>query len=258
MMVTLAGKVALVTGAASGIGRATARQVASSEAEAIFLTDRSGDGCAAVADELAAYGANVAFGAFDLADPEAAPRVVSAVTQAFGRVDALVNAAGLTTRASFEDGTVDAWETLFSVNARAPFFLMQGVIRDLKRRGAPGAIVNVLSINAYCGAPELAIYSATKGALLTLTKNAANACLADGIRVNGLNLGWALTEAEDRMQADTLGKGPDWAKAAAQTLPLGRLLEPDEAARQIVFMLSDASAPMSGVVVDLEQRVIGA
>ena len=144
------------------------------------------------------------------------------------------------------------------MNARAPFFLMQGAIAHMRKRGEPGAIVNVLSINAHCGAPELAVYSATKGALLTLTKNAANAYLADRIRVNGLNLGWALTETEHRMQSVTLAQGERWAEAAAKRMPLGRLIEPVEAARHILFMLSDASAPMTGVVTDLEQKVTGA
>lgn len=258
MKVKLKNKVALVTGAASGVGRATAREIAAAGAEAIYLTDRDEGGCAAVADELAATGAKVAFGTFDLVEDVAPKRIVAAAVEAFGRVDALVNAAGLTTRASLEDGTVAGWDVLFAVNARAPFFLMQGAMRDMKRRGASGSIANVLSINAHCGAPDLAIYSATKGALLTLTKNAANAHLADRIRVNGLNLGWTLTEAEHVMQSETLGKGQGWAQAAAAHLPLGRLLEPEEAARHILFMVSDASAPMTGVVTDLEQRVVGA
>lgn len=258
MKVTLQNRVVLVTGAASGIGRATAKAIAESGTGALFLTDRNAAGCAEVARELAGSGASVACAAFDLLDASVADGILSTAIREFGRVDALVNAAGLTTRASFENGTYECWEELFAVNARAPFFLMQGVIRDLKRRSAPGSIVNVLSINAHCGAPDLAIYSATKGALLTLTKNAANAHISDGIRVNGLNLGWALTPEEHRMQSETLGKGEDWVKAASEHLPLGRLIEPDEAARHIVFMLSDASCPMTGVVADLEQRVVGA
>lgn len=254
MKVTLDNKVTVVTGAASGVGRATATIVARAGGKALYLTDRNEKGCADLARELEGFGIEVATGAHDLSDSQATREVIPAAVSAFGRIDALVNAAGLTTRASFRDGTPEQWETLFAVNARAPFFLMKDAIHDMLRRGAPGSIVNVLSINAHCGAPDLAIYSATKGALQTLTKNAANAHLADRIRVNGLNLGWTLTEAEHRMQADTLGKGDDWAKEAAKDLPLGRLLEPVEAARQILFMLSDASAPMSGIVTDLDPR----
>jgi NAD(P)-dependent dehydrogenase (short-subunit alcohol dehydrogenase family) len=170
----------------------------------------------------------------------------------------LVNAAGLTTRASFRNGTVEVWDELFAVNARAPFLLMQAAIRDMTARGVPGTIVNILSMNAHCGGPDLAIYSATKGALLTLTKNAAHAHMADRIRVNGINLGWTETEAENRMQAETLGQGSDWAARAGAGRPLGRLLQADEAARLAVFLLSDLSAPLSGAVIDLEQWVASA
>ena len=147
--------------------------------------------------------------------------------------------AALTDRASFVDGDLDMWERLFAVNARAPFFLMQGAIADMRKRGAPGGIVNILSINVHCGAPDLAIYSATKGALATLTKNAANAHRFDRIRVNGINLGWADTPGERQMQGVTLGKGEGWLAKAETEQPFGRLIKPDEVARLALFLLSD-------------------
>jgi NAD(P)-dependent dehydrogenase (short-subunit alcohol dehydrogenase family) len=156
------------------------------------------------------------------------------------------------------DGTAEVWDQLFAVNTRAPFFLMQGAINHLRGRGAPGSIVNILSVNATCGQPDLAIYSATKGALLTLTRNAAHAHLAERIRVNGINLGWAETPSEHHMQTQILGQGKDWVARAAAGLPLGRLLQPDEAARLAVYLLADAAAPLTGAVIDLDQRVPGA
>ncbi|MGR3661446.1 MAG: SDR family oxidoreductase [Paracoccaceae bacterium] len=258
MIVDLAGKVVIVTGAASGIGRAVAVQAADSGADALLLTDRDEAGCLATKQALSAFPTNAAIYTGDLLDPLVPAQIANAALDHFGRIDGLVNSAGLTTRASVEDGTLEDWDLLFAVNARAPFFLMQAAIRDMRSRKAPGTIVNILSINAHCGAPDLSIYSATKGALLTLTKNAANAHMRDRIRVNGINLGWAQTEAEDKMQAETLGLGPDWRDAASAGLPLGRLVQPEEAARLAVFLLSDASVPMSGVAVDLEQHVTGA
>ncbi|EYD74919.1 3-oxoacyl-[acyl-carrier protein] reductase [Rubellimicrobium mesophilum DSM 19309] len=258
MKVELSGKVVVVTGAASGIGAAVARLAAESGAGALVLSDRDADGCRAVGEGIAGQGPAVETVGADLSDLGSAAAIAGAARRRFGRIDGLVNAAGLTTRASMLDGTPGVWEELFAVNARAPYFLMREAIGDMVARGAAGAIVNVLSINAHCGAPDLAIYSATKGALLTLTKNAANAHLRDRIRVNGINLGWAATEAEHRMQSETLGHGPGWLEAAAARMPLGRLLEPGEAARLAVFLLSDASAPMTGVALDLEQRVTGA
>ena len=258
MDVRLSDKVVVVTGAASGVGAAVARLAAASGAGGLLLTDRNGEGCRAVGEEIAAGGTAVEAVAADLSEVTSAAAIAGAALRRFGRIDGLVNAAGLTTRAAFRDGTPEVWEELFAVNARAPFFLMKEVLADMTARGAPGAIVNILSVNAHCGAPELAIYSATKGALLTLTKNAAAAHLRDRIRVNGINLGWAATEAEHRMQSETLGHGRGWLEAASARMPLGRLIEPEEAARLAVFLLSDASAPMTGVALDLEQRVLGA
>ena len=249
----LAGKVIVVTGAASGIGAAVARAAVAEGAGALMLTDRDGDGCRDLATAL-----GVAHCMADLADPEAPAAIIAACTARFGRVDGLVNAAGLTTRGSFLTGTAAIWDQLFAVNARAGFLLMQAVIADLLARKAPGAVVNILSMNAHCGIPELAIYAATKGAMTTLTRNAAHTHMADRIRVNGINLGWVATEAEHRMQADVMGRGPDWQEKAAATLPLGRLVTAEEAARLAVFLLGDASAPMSGAVIDLEQKVAGA
>lgn len=252
MDVSLLGKSLVVTGAASGIGAAVARLAAASGAR-LLLTDRDAEGLKRVAAELGSE-AVVA----DLLDPEAPRAIASAALARLGSIDGLVNAAGLTTRADFRTATTEVWDRLFAVNARAPFFLMGEAIADMTVRRAPGAIVNILSMNAHCGGPELAVYAATKGALQTLTKNAAHAHLRDRIRVNGINLGWTDTPAERVMQAETLGKGESWLREAAAGTPLGRLLLPEEAARLAVFLLADASAPMTGVVMDLEQRVTGA
>jgi NAD(P)-dependent dehydrogenase (short-subunit alcohol dehydrogenase family) len=126
------------------------------------------------------------------------------------------------------------------------------------KRSQGGAIVNILSINAHCGSPELAVYSATKGALATLTRNAANAHRFDRIRINGINVGWTDTPAERIMQAETLGHGPGWLDAANASQPFRRLLAADEVANLAVFLLSDASGPMTGALIDQEQWVVGA
>lgn len=255
MNLGLEAQAVVVTGAASGIGAAIARMLAQEGASGLCLTDRNGDGLARVAADLPVP---VECVAVDLTDPAAPAVVARAATARFGRIDGLVNAAGITTRGSFVTGTPEAWDQLFAINARAGFFLMQAAIADMARRGAPGAIVNILSMNAHCGIPELAIYAGSKGAMQTLTRNAAHAHMADRIRVNGINLGWVATEAEHRMQAEVLGRGPGWEKAATAGLPLGRLVTPEECARVAVFLLSDASIPMSGAVIDLEQKVAGA
>ena len=125
----------------------------------------------------------------------------------------------------------------------------------MKSRGG-GSIINIGSINAYVGLPNLGPYSVSKGGLMTLTKNAAGALNRHRIRVNQLNLGWTLTEGEDRVQrAD--GKGPDWLEKAEATRPFGRLLLPQDIAYAAAYFASDDSALVTGAVLDLEQFPMG-
>ncbi len=252
------GKVALVTGATQGIGRAIAETLAQSGAGGLLLTGRDQARGDLVAKQISDTGVPAVFIGGELSDPDVPGRLVGACVERFGRIDLLANAAGLTDRASLLDGTLDDWARLFDVNARAPFFLMQGAVKAMLAQGDGGSIVNIQSINAHCGAPELAIYSATKAALAVLTRNVANAHRFDRIKVNGINVGWADTPAERVMQAETLGNGPGWIEAANATLPFGRMLAAQEVANLAVFLLSDASGPMTGTSIDQEQVVIGA
>jgi NAD(P)-dependent dehydrogenase (short-subunit alcohol dehydrogenase family) len=256
--VALEGKTLVVTGGTQGLGETIARLAAASGVEAIAIVGRDAARGAGVVGALSRPGQPVVFIQADLGEPGAPAAVMAQAVKRLGRIDCLVNAAALTDRASLRTGTLDDWDRLFSVNARAPFFLMQAAVTDMLARRAAGSIVNILSVNAHCGAPDLAIYSATKGALSTLTKNIANAHLADRIRVNGINMGWVATPAEQQMQSRTLGKGEDWAKTVAASLPLGRLLTMDEVAQLALFLLSDASGLMTGTLIDMEQAVLGA
>ncbi|MCU0856660.1 MAG: SDR family oxidoreductase [Rhodobacteraceae bacterium] len=258
MNIDLGGSVIVVTGAAQGIGAEIAAKAAGAGAGGLLLTDRNGELGRRTASRLAAPSCRVEFVEADLEDVAGARLVIAEALSRFGRIDGLVNAAGITDRASVLDGTPELWDRLFAVNARAPYFLMQGAIADMARRKAPGAIVNIASMNAHCGAPDLAIYSATKAALVTLTRNAANAHLADRIRVNAINVGWTLTPTEIVMQTDILGHSREWLEDVVRRQPLGRMLEPEEVARLALYLLSGASGLMTGVVLDLEQKVLGA
>jgi NAD(P)-dependent dehydrogenase (short-subunit alcohol dehydrogenase family) len=250
MHIRLDDRVVIVTGAASGVGAAIARH-ASAVGARLVLVDRDADGLAAVAAGLSGETETVVC---DLGTTEAPSAIASAARARFGRIDGLVNNAADVSRGTLLDSTFAFFDRLFSVNTRAPFFLMQEAVADMRARSAAGSIVNILSINAPCGLPELAVYSATKGALATLTLNTANAHLADRIRVNGINLGWALTEGEDRLQRRLVGD--DWLERITPTLPLGRLILPDDCARLVLWLLSDVSAPQTGTITDLEQRVL--
>jgi len=254
----LDGKVGLVTGSTQGVGAAIAEAAARSGLGGILLTGRDSERGAAVAARIRALGPDTHFIPADLAAPDAPARIVAECLDRFGRIDLLVNAAGLTDRASFTDADFDVWARLFDVNARAPFFMMQAAIKAMKLQGNGGAIVNILSMNAHCGTQELAVYSATKGALATLTRNAANAHRADRIKVNGINMGWVATDGEKLMQAKVLGRGPGWIAETESALPFGRMVSVEEVANLAVFLLSDASGPMTGALVDQEQWVVGA
>ncbi len=258
MIVGLEGKTLVVTGATQGLGATIAALAAASGAAAIAIVGRNAERGEAVSLQLTRPDFPVTFIRADLGETDAPAAVMATAIARLGHVDCLVNAAALTDRASLLTGTLDDWDRLFAVNARAPFFLMQAAVMDMKARRAPGSIVNILSVNAHCGAPELAVYSATKAALSTLTRNVANAHLGDRIRVNGINMGWVATPAEEQMQAHTLGKGEDWVRTAAAGMPLGRLLTMDEVAQLTLFLLSDASGLMTGALIDLEQTVLGA
>jgi NAD(P)-dependent dehydrogenase (short-subunit alcohol dehydrogenase family) len=257
MNLSLAGCVLVVTGSTQGVGRAVAIEAARNGAEAVLISGRDKTRGAAVVAEVEALGAKAHFASVDLADGNASDAIADAALEKFGRIDALVNAAGATDRGSMLTATPELWDRVHTINARTPFFLMQRAIADMRARKKPGAIVNILSINVHGGATDLTVYSASKAALALITKNAAQGHRFDRIRINGINMGWADTPAERVMHAETLGKGPDWLTDEAAQQPFGRLLSPEDVARLTHFLLSPASEPMTGALIDQEQWAVG-
>lgn len=255
---SFAGKVAVITGGAQGLGEGAARLLAARGAAGLVLVDRQREKGEALARALEAEGTRTLFVAADLADPAQVAQVIPAADAAFGRVDALCNIAGLTDRGSILDTDLEGFDRMFAVNVRAPFFLMQDAIKVMLREGIEGSIVNILSINAYVGSPNLSAYSASKGGLLTLTRNTANAVNAARIRVNGIALGWADTPGEHVTLKTWHNAGDDWLTQAEALRPFGRLLKPADVARLIGFLASAESAPMTGSIIDFEQTVVGA
>lgn len=252
------GKIALVTGSTQGVGAAVARRFAEEGASGIAVTGRDVERGAAVAAELEDLGADAVFVPADLADAEACTQLIAAVDEHFGRLDILVNAAGLTTRGSIVDTTPDLFDRMFAVNVRAPFLLMQGAIRIMRRERSAGTIVNVGSVVASGGVPFLTPYSASKAALAALTKNVAYSVAWDRVRVNCLNPGWMNTPGEDVIQRSAHGATDGWPEEAAGRLPFGQLIELDEVSRAIAFLASDESGIMTGAVVHYDQSVPGA
>ncbi|OXI43838.1 SDR family oxidoreductase [Burkholderia aenigmatica] len=257
MKISFHGRVLIVTGGTQGVGRAIANQFAEAGGKGVVLTGRNVRNGEAAAREIESRGCAAEFVEVDLGNAASAAMIVQRCLTKFGQVDALVNAAGMTDRASVLSATSDVWDRLFAVNAKAPTFLMQECIKAMTERGLGGAIVNILSMNAHLGKTDLAIYASTKAALALLTKNAAHAHRFDRIRINGINMGWADTPGEREMQANILSKGDEWLKNAAAQQPFGRLLSSDDVARLAIFLLSDTSSPMTGALVDQEQWVFG-
>jgi len=247
----LDGKVIVVTGSTQGLGAAIARRAAAVGAAGIVVTGRDEQRGEAVRDSLEC---DAVFVRAALEDERQCRGIVRACDERFGRLDGLVNAAGLSTRGTLEDTSVELWDRLFAVNVRAPFVLMQEAAR-LMRDG--GSIVNVITMASHGGAPELTAYAASKAALATLTRNAGHQLQRDRIRVNGLNIGWTATDGEHVVQTGE-GEPDDWLAAADAEAPLGRLLRPDEdIAPMVTYLLSDAARMVTGSVMDFDQTVMG-
>ena len=239
----LDGKVVIVTGATQGLGAAIARR-AHALGASLVITGRDEQRGAAVAGELDAR-----FVAADLEDPRAAETIVGACD---GRLDGLVNAAGLSTRGTIDDTSVELWDRLFAINARAPFLLTQQAARVMRRNPGGGSIVNIITMASHGGEPMLTAYAASKGALATFTRNAGYSLQPDRIRVNGLNIGWTATEGENTVQT-----GENWLAEADASRPFGRLLRPDDIAPMVTYLLSDAAQMVTGSVIDFDQTVLG-
>lgn len=253
MEVRVDGKVFIVTGSTQGLGEAIAHELAGSGASGILVTGRDEARGRRVVEAL---GCDARFVPGDLAEPEACGSIVEACEAQFGRIDGLVNAAGLTDRGDLDTTTVELWDRLFAVNARAPFLLTQAAARVIKRSGG-GSVVNIASMSAHGGQPFLTPYCASKGALVTLTKNLAHALRRDRIRLNVINLGWTDTPAEHVIQKKD-GAPDDWLATAEAQQPFGRLVKPHDVAALSTFLLSEAAAMITGAVIDLDQNVMGA
>jgi NAD(P)-dependent dehydrogenase (short-subunit alcohol dehydrogenase family) len=252
-----AGKVAVVTGGTQGLGEAVARLLVQRGAAGIVVAGRNARRGKENASELAAAGVEARYVQADLGKIEDVRKVMADTDKAFGRVDVLVNVAGLTDRGSILNTSPDLFDRMFAVNAKAPFFLMQDAAKIMRREKIEGAMVNILSMSAHGGQPFLAAYSGSKAALAALTRNAAFALMPDHIRVNGLNIGWMDSPGEHAVQMRYHTTDRNWLEGAEKGQPFGRLLKTDEVARAVAFLASEESGLMSGAIVDFDQQVLG-
>ncbi|MCK6579454.1 MAG: SDR family oxidoreductase [Anaerolineae bacterium] len=252
----LDGKVLVITGSTQGQGEAFAQRAAYLGAAGIVICGRSEDKGAAVVKSLEEIGAQALFVKADLASAEDCRAVMRACDARFGRVDGLVNSAGHATRGTLETTTVELWDWLFALNVRAPFILMQDAVRIMRREDIKGSIVNIQTMSAYGGQPDLMAYSSSKAALSALTKNAAYQLQPYQIRVNALNIGWTNTPGEHVTQMST-GMPEDWLQAADASRPFKRLLLPEDIAPMVTYLLSDMASMVTGSVIDWDQTING-
>jgi len=253
-MPNLEGKIGIVTGATQGVGETIAREAAACGAAGIALVGRNAEQAEAVARTL---DCESVFVPTELSDPDACRTVVPATVERFGRVDFLVNAAGATDRGGILDIDLRTWDKLFDVNVRAPFILMQDAARVMVEQGVAGAMVNIITMTSHGGQPFLTGYAASKGALGTLTKNAANALKSHRIRVLGLNIGWTDTPNEHKVQVETMGLPEDWLARAEAEQPFGQLIKPSEIGKMVAFLVSADAGIMTGALIDYDQMVMG-
>jgi NAD(P)-dependent dehydrogenase (short-subunit alcohol dehydrogenase family) len=251
-------KVVLISGGTQGLGAAVASAAARNGAD-VAVTGRRKDVGDQFAAELAEQsGRQILYVQADAGDVGQGRAAVAQTIDRFGRIDGLVNCAGLTTRGTMLDTTPELFDEHIAVNLRGPFFLMQAAIKDMVARGAGGSIVNIITMASHGGQPYLAPYVASKSGLVGLTRNAAFAHRWDQIRINGVNIGWTETDGEDVIQRRFHGAGDDWLEKAAAALPMGKLGQVDEIADFVVFLLSARSGVVTGSVIDWDQVVPGA
>jgi NAD(P)-dependent dehydrogenase (short-subunit alcohol dehydrogenase family) len=252
----LAGQVAVVTGSTQGIGGGIALKLAEHGARILVHgRDSQRAGGETIVAAIVAAGSEALLVTGDLRDESHCRSLVSAALARFNRVDILVNNAAVVHRGNIENTSTELWDEVFDVNIRAPFLICQEAVRHMKDRGS-GCIVNIGSVNAYCGLKRLLPYSSSKAALMTFTKNLANYLTQYRIRVNQINPGWTLTEGERHVISVLDGKGENWLEDAVKTRPFGRMLTPADIANAVLFFATNEL--ISGSVLDYEQQPFGA
>ncbi len=241
----LAGKIVLVTGASSGIGAAVARAAAAAGAK-LMLSGRSRDRGEGVARDIAVAGGRAEFLAGDLTDPAFADRLVEATADRFGRLDVLVNNAGIIHRATVDRTTDAQWHETMAVNLHAVFYLSRAAVRRMQLQGGGGAIVNIASDWGLVGGRDALAYCASKGAVVQMTRAMALDHARDRIRVNAVCPGDTDTPM---LEGEFRQGGVERAAALAAhgaAVPLGRVATPEEVAQAVVFLASDAAAYITG------------
>ncbi|MDH4008979.1 MAG: SDR family oxidoreductase [Desulfuromonadales bacterium] len=243
-MMDFADKVALVTGAASGMGAATAREFSAAGAR-VLVVDRNADLAVQVASDISADPPLVG----DVSDSSFCQQAVATAVERYGRLDILVNAAGIIVRADGPGTTDEQWQRIMNVNVNGVFYMSRAAVAVMKEQGS-GAIVNFGSIWGEVGAAGVMAYCASKGAVHQITRAMALDHVKDGIRINAVcpgevNTPMLTSERSAPVTAEMM-------QALADSVPMGRLAAPVEIARVVLFLSSDAASYMTGAMVNVD------
>jgi NAD(P)-dependent dehydrogenase (short-subunit alcohol dehydrogenase family) len=242
-------KVIIVTGSSTGIGKAIAHACLAAGAR-VLVHGRNGPACAEIVAQL---GPDRAAAHVEELSADGCPqRLVDLAVSTFGKLDGIVNNAALIGPGNLHNTDAALFMKMIEVNTLAPFLLIKAALPELTK--TQGSVVNIGSVNAYSGEPDLLPYAISKGALMTLTRNLGDTLMRENkVRVNQLNVGWVLTENETQRKREH-GLPHDWESALPKVYaPAGRILRPEEIAASVVFWLSEAGGPISGQAWDLEQ-----
>jgi NAD(P)-dependent dehydrogenase (short-subunit alcohol dehydrogenase family) len=248
MNISFEGKVALVTGAASGLGLATAKAFAESGAS-VALADWNEDAVRGAADELTAQGHKAIAIRCDVADDAQVEAMVAQTVAAFGGLDAAYNNAGVqNVLAETADTTREDYDRVMGINLRGEWSCMKFELQQMRKQGS-GAIVNCSSLGGLVGGAERGIYHAAKHGVLGFTKSAALEYAARGIRINAICPGLIWTPMADQMVAS--GQG-DALKAMEKSVPMGRVGRPEEIANAVLWLCSDAASYVTGQSISVD------
>ncbi len=242
-------KVIIITGSTMGIGKAIAKR-AVAEGAKIIIHGLEKDLGLELQNDLGKQ--NAVLHIEDLSNEGCSNRLVSLAIKTWNKLDGVVNNAALVISSNIEDTNKQLLENVININTLAPFFLIKSALNHLAKTN--GVVLNIGSVNAWSGEPNLLAYSISKGALMTMTRNMGDSLHRDyNVRINQINPGWVLTEKEIARKKEH-GLKNDWFKELPDIYaPSGKIILPDEIATSAIYWLSDESGPISGQVVDLEQ-----